>query len=179
MLKPYDKASSNGWSLFTKSRNPEKKRLSLISFIDQVCQEACLSMQKRQLEIVQKVEKESAVEMDPKVLKKVCEGFLKNAIENTPDEGKIEIELRSEGNLAKLSFHDFGIGITPENQKLIFSGFFHTQDTNTLRFEEALSVSTPGAPVLICSGQNCLSERSGFSVDFSSTRCSYLPSDKR
>ena len=34
------------------------------------------------------------VEMDPKILKKVCEGFLKNAIENTPDEGKIEIELR-------------------------------------------------------------------------------------
>jgi signal transduction histidine kinase len=75
--------------------------IALDTFIHQVCEEARLSMKDRQVGIVERVEKGVSVEMDPKVLRKVCEGFLKNAIENTPDEGRIEIELRNEGNLAK------------------------------------------------------------------------------
>jgi PAS domain S-box-containing protein len=154
-----------------------KETIVLDAFIDQVCQEACFSMQKRQLEIVQKVEKGICVEMDPKVLKKVCEGFLKNAIENTPDEGKIQIELRSEGNLAKLSFRDFGMGITPENQRLIFSGFFHTQDTNHYASKKPYLFNAGGSGSDLLRTK-VLSERFGFSVGFTSTRCSYLSSDR-
>jgi signal transduction histidine kinase len=134
-------------------------------------------MKERQLEIVEKFEKEPCVEMDPKVLKKVCDGFLKNAIENTPDEGKIEIELKAEGNLAKLHFRDFGMGITPENQKLIFSGFFHTQDTHRYASKKPYVFNAGGVGSDLLRAR-VLSERFGFSVDFSSTRCRYLPLDK-
>ena len=154
-----------------------KETIVLDAFIGQVCQEARLSMKERQLEIVEKAEKGTCVEMDPKVLKKVCEGFLKNAIENTPDEGKIEIELRNEDNLARLDFHDFGIGITPENQKLIFSGFFHTQDTDRYASKKPYLFNAGGAGSDLLRAR-VLSERFGFSVDFSSARCRYLPSDK-
>jgi PAS domain S-box-containing protein len=154
-----------------------KETIVLDIFIDQVCQEARLSMKGRRLEIVAKVEQGIAVEMDPNVLKKVCEGFLKNAIENTPDEGQIEIELRNEDNLAKLYFHDFGIGITPENQKLIFSGFFHTQDTDRYASKKPYLFNAGGAGSDLLRAK-LFSERSGFSVDFSSTRCRHLPSDK-
>jgi len=154
-----------------------KETIVLDVFIGQVCQEARLSMKERQLEIVEKAEKGTCVEMDPKVLKKVCEGFLKNAIENTPDEGKIEIELRNEDNLARLDFHDFGIGITPENQKLIFSGFFHTQDTDRYASKKPYLFNAGGAGSDLLRAR-VLSERFGFSVDFSSARCRYLPSDK-
>ena len=115
--------------------------------------------------------------MDPNVLKKVCEGFLKNAIENTPDEGRIEIELKAEDNLAKLYFHDFGMGITPENQKLIFSGFFHTQDTDRYASKKPYLFNAGGAGSDLLRAK-LFSERYGFSVDFSSTRCRHLPSDK-
>jgi signal transduction histidine kinase len=134
-------------------------------------------MKGRQLEIVEKVEKGIWVEMDPKILKKVCEGFLKNAIENTPDEGKIEIELRNEDNLAKLYFHDFGMGITPENQKLIFSGFFHTQDTDRYASKKPYLFNAGGAGSDLLRAR-VLSEKFNFSIDFSSTRCRHLPSDK-
>jgi PAS domain S-box-containing protein len=154
-----------------------KETIVLDTFTDQVCQEARLSMKARRLEIVAKVEKGIAVEMDPKVLKKVCEGFLKNAIENTPDEGKIEIELRNEDNLARLDFHDFGVGITPENQKLIFSGFFHTQETDRYASKKPYLFNAGGAGSDLLRAK-LFSERYGFSVDFSSTRCRHLPSDK-
>jgi len=160
-----------------KVEESRKETIVLNAFIGQVCQEARLSMKKRQLEIVENVEKGTYVEMDPKVLKKVCEGFLKNAIENTPDEGRIEIEVRSEDNLAKLYFHDFGIGITPENQKLVFSGFFHTQDTDLYSSKKPYLFNAGGTGSDLLRAK-VLSERFGFSVDFSSTRCRYLPSDK-
>ena len=76
-----------------KVETGRKEAIVLDTFIRQVCEEARLSMRERQMDIVEKVEKGICVEMDSTVLKKVCEGFLKNAIENTPDEGKIEIEL--------------------------------------------------------------------------------------
>ena len=160
-----------------KVEEARKETIVLDAFIRQVCQEARLSMKDRQLEIVEKVEKGTCVEMDPKVLKKVCEGFLKNAIENTPDEGKIEIELRNEENLAKLYFHDFGVGITPENQRLIFSGFFHTQDTARYASKKPYLFDAGGSGSDLLRAR-VLSERFGFSVDFSSTRCKHLPTDK-
>jgi len=159
-----------------KVEEVRKETIVLDAFIRQVCEEARLSMKARRLEIVEKVEKETCVEMDPKVLKKVCEGFLKNAIENTPDEGRIEIELKAEDSLAKLYFHDFGMGITPENQKLIFGGFFHTQDTHRYASKKPYLFNAGGAGSDLLRAK-LFSERYGFSVDFSSTRCRHLPSD--
>jgi PAS domain S-box-containing protein len=160
-----------------KVEEVQKETIALDAFIRQICQEARLSMRGRPLEIVEKVDKGICIEMDPKVLKKVCEGFLKNAIENTPDEGKIEIELKAEDNLAKIYFHDYGIGITPENQKLIFSGFFHTQDTHHYASKKPYLFNAGGSGSDLLRAR-VLSERFGFSMDFSSMRCRYLPSDK-
>jgi signal transduction histidine kinase len=61
------------------------------------------------------------------IQKKVCIGLLKNTIENTPDEGKIEVTIKSEDNKIRMDIHGHGIGITSQNQKMIFGGFFHTQ----------------------------------------------------
>jgi len=160
-----------------KVEEVETEVIALDVFIRSICEEARVSMKERQVEIAEKTEKGPCVEMDPKVLKKVCGGFLKNAIENTPDEGKIEIELRSEDKLAKLSFRDFGTGITPENQKLIFSGFFHTQDTNLYASRKPYLFNAGGSGSDLLRAK-VLSERFGFSVDFSSTRCRHLPTDR-
>jgi len=59
--------------------------------------------------------------------KKVCISLLKNAIENTPDEGKIEVNGQCKDNEIRIDVHDYGVGITSQNQKMIFGGFFHTR----------------------------------------------------
>ncbi|MDZ7697591.1 MAG: GAF domain-containing protein [Deltaproteobacteria bacterium] len=63
------------------------------------------------------------------VLEKVVDGLIRNAVENTPEEGKIAVSVREKGEGVELMVKDYGVGITPDDQKRIFEGFFPTQET--------------------------------------------------
>jgi len=115
--------------------------------------------------------------MDRNILSKVFLGILRNAIENTPDEGEIEVSAKTSENQIWVSFRDYGVGITPENQKMVFGGFFHTQDTNLYSSKRPYEFNAGG------SGSDLLrikifSERYDFSIDFDSTRCKFIPEDR-
>lgn len=62
------------------------------------------------------------------MLGKVVDGLIRNAVENTPDEGRIEIRANKEGDRIEFSVHDFGIGIAEEYSEKIFQGYLPTQD---------------------------------------------------
>ncbi len=62
------------------------------------------------------------------MLGKVVDGLIRNAVENTPDEGRIEIRANRKGDRIELSVHDFGIGIAAEHSEMIFQGYFPTQE---------------------------------------------------
>jgi signal transduction histidine kinase len=62
------------------------------------------------------------------ILEKVIDGLIRNAVENTPDEGRIEIRAGKEGGRIEFSVHDFGIGIAEEHKENIFQGYLPTQD---------------------------------------------------
>ncbi len=47
--------------------------------------------------------------MDPRILEDILEGLLKNAIENTPDEGLIRILVEQKGQRVLLKVQDFGV----------------------------------------------------------------------
>jgi len=49
-------------------------------------------------------------------------------VENTPYEGKIEIHVGKRGYGIELVVRDYGVGITAENQRHIFEGFFVPRD---------------------------------------------------
>ena len=104
-------------------------------------------------------------------------GLLKNAIENTPDEGDIEVRATATGNQIRIDVQDYGVGITSENRQMIFGGFFHTQETDFYSSKRPFEFNAGG------SGSDLLrtkifSERFGFSVDFESTRCRFIPEDR-
>ena len=105
------------------------EKTTLHELLNDISDEAISSMQERDLEIIRGFEKGHVVNTDEKVLRKVFGGLLKNAIENTPDEGRIEVSIRCSDHKVCIDFRDYGLGISPQNQKLIFQGFFHTQDT--------------------------------------------------
>jgi signal transduction histidine kinase len=162
-------------SLFTL-KEVRMEDIKVDELLDDVCNEAVLSMGGRNLEIVRDLEKGIVLNMDVNTLKKVFRGLLKNAIENTPDEGRIEISAGRSDNEVQIGFRDYGIGITAENQKMIFGGFFHTQDTNLYSSKRPYEFNAGG------SGADLLriktfSERYGFSVDFNSMRCKFIPKD--
>jgi signal transduction histidine kinase len=151
--------------------------IPLDEFLHGVCNKALSSIEGRNLKIIRNFPKEMFLDMDRNILYKLCGGILKNAIENTPDEGIIEINARLEDDEICIAFQDYGVGITPQNQKLIFGGFFHTQDTNLYSSKKPYEFNAGG------SGSDLLrtkvfSERYGFSVDFDSTRCKFIPTDR-
>ncbi len=45
-------------------------------------------------------------------------GLLKNAIESTPDEGRIELICKTGGKGVKIGFQDSGVGISQENHSI-------------------------------------------------------------
>ena len=61
-------------------------------------------MQERDLEIISCFEKGDVVNTDKKVLRKIFGGLLKNAIENTPDGGKIKVSLSSRNHETCIDF---------------------------------------------------------------------------
>jgi PAS domain S-box-containing protein len=151
--------------------------VQLDEFLEDLCRQAELKLNGRQLNIIREFEPGMRVTMDRKVLGKVCGGLLKNAIENTPDEGEVEVETKLLNGHPSLQFRDFGIGITRENQDQIFQGFFHTQDSQLYSSKHPYSFNAGGTGLDLLRA-SVFAERLGFRIDFSSVRCRYLPSDR-
>ena len=156
--------------------DPRPEKTILHELLNDISNEAISSMQERDVEIIKGFEDGHVVDTDEKVLRKVLGGVLKNAIENTPDEGKIEVNLRCTDHEICIDFRDYGLGISPQNQNLIFHGFFHTQDTMDYSTKRPYQFNAGGT------GSDLLrtkvfSERYGFSVGFESARCRFIPDD--
>ena len=152
------------------------EEIPLDRFLGDLCDEALSAMGAREMEIVRDFGKGIRLRMDRGVLTKVCGGLLQNAVENTPDEGRVSVTAGSDADGIRITFQDFGIGITPENQKMIFGGFFHTQDTEAYSSGRPYGFNAGGAGADLLRTK-CLSQRFGFSVSFESSRCRFLPED--
>jgi signal transduction histidine kinase len=152
------------------------EKLVVEDFLLSVCNDARRAMGQREVEIVQDFDKGVTIIANRSALEKVCGGILRNAIENTPDQGRIEVTTKIESDQMVIRFRDFGTGITAENQRLVFSGFFHTQDTDhySTKVPYGFNAGGSGADLLRA---KVFSERYGFAIDFESSRCGYIPED--
>ncbi len=120
--------------------------------------------------------KDLNLNMDPGVLEDILLGLLRNSIENTPDEGLIRIVLEQKGQWIQLKVQDFGVGITNENQRHLFSGLFHTLDTELYASKKPYDFGAGGK------GLNLLKlrvygQRLGFDISVGSQRCLHLPGE--
>jgi signal transduction histidine kinase len=152
------------------------EKLFVEDFLQSVCDDARRAMGQREVEIVQDFEKGVTISANRSALEKVCSGILRNAIENTPDQGRIEVTAKTDGDQMVIRFRDFGTGITAENQRLVFSGFFHTQDTNYYSTKVPYDFNAGGSGADLLRAK-VFSERYGFEIDFESTRCGHVPED--
>ena len=116
------------------------EEIGIDTLIDEVWQKACGSMDPRKLEMIRQVAPGLSVTMDKGVLRKVCGGILRNAIENTPDEGLILIRVYEKKDGVTIQFHDFGLGITETNRRLVFGGFFHYPGHRRLLEQKTVSI---------------------------------------
>ena len=149
----------------------------LDQFVFRVLEEIKPRFSHRKIDLELRLESVPPICMPVDPLKKLAVGLVKNAIENTPDEGKIEIDTRKKGKGVELVVRDYGVGITTENQRRIFEGFFVTQETMnySTKREFDFNAGGKGADLL---RMKIFSERYDFKIDMTSTRCRYIPLDQ-
>jgi len=111
------------------------------------------------------------------VLSKVIEGLVRNAVENTPDGGEVRVTVRRERAGAVLEIQDTGVGITAENQRLIFGNFFTAYEPLQYSTRRPYDFKAGGKGFDLLRMQ-MFAERYGFKISMKSSRCRFIPSDQ-
>ncbi len=158
-----------------KEVTPEK--IYLHEAVPEMLAEIGPSMAHRDVQILQQLQEVPPILIPREVLKKVFVGLVRNAVENTPDKGKIEIILKRVGDRVELTVRDYGIGITAENQGRIFEGFFMTQETLDYSSRKPFDFNAGGKGADLLRAR-IFSERYNFQIVMSSSRCIYIPRDE-
>jgi signal transduction histidine kinase len=162
---------------FKKSAEFTAEEIHLATFMKGICERAKAAVDGRKLCLIQALDEDAVIYTDWNVLDKICTGLLKNAIENTPDEGIIEVTVDKHGEETRITFIDHGVGITDANRKMIFGGFFHTQPTHLYSSKKPYDFNAGGTGADLLRIKS-FSERLGFKVEFTSRRCPFLPRDR-
>jgi len=128
----------------------------------------------RNVELKMDMQPAASIQIPSEPLEKLIVGLIKNAIENTPDEGKIKVKVRNKQKNVELVIKDAGVGIVEEHRQRIFEGFFPTQDISRYSSKKPFDFNAGGR------GADLLrimifSERYNFKLDMQSTRCQFIP----
>ncbi|GIW71350.1 MAG: hypothetical protein KatS3mg102_0892 [Planctomycetota bacterium] len=101
--------------------------------------------------------------------------LLRNAVENTPDEGRIEVEARrdAQGRIV-LVVRDFGVGITEDNRRHLFAGFFHTQATDRYSSGRPYAFNAGGKGLELLRLRT-FADSYGWTLELDSERCRFIP----
>ena len=130
----------------------------------------------RHVEVISRLEPTPPVFLPAEIVHKVIDGLVKNAIENTPDEGTIEIIVHKKGEGTELVVRDCGIGIVEEAQDRIFEGFFATQETMDYSSRKPFDFNAGGKGADLLR-MKIFSERYHFTIAMESSRCRFIPQE--
>jgi signal transduction histidine kinase len=158
------------------SKELVSEEIHLENFINQRLENLKSSFEHREIDIKTRFSPAPHIYMPTEPLCKTVDGLIKNAIENTPDEGKIEIAVQQKGEGTEMIVRDFGVGITDENQSRIFEGFYATQETMDYSSKRPFDFNAGGKGVDLLR-MKIFSERYKFKIEMNSSRCPILPKD--
>jgi signal transduction histidine kinase len=131
----------------------------------------------REIEFINKIDKTAAIHLPEDVFDKIITGLIRNAVENTPDGGKVELGVRSGNTGTELVIKDYGVGITEESRRRIFEGFFTTRETMDYSSKRPFDFNAGGKGADLLR-MKIFSERYNFKIDMESSRCRYIPAEK-
>ncbi|MGD2097593.1 MAG: PAS domain S-box protein [Desulfobacterales bacterium] len=119
--------------------------------------------------------KTAPVYLPPEVLGKIAEGLVRNAVENTPDGGKISVKVRKGKFGPELEVKDNGIGISQENLRLIFENYFTSYDTMQYSTRQPYDFKAGGKGFDLLR-MKIFSERYNFNIKIASQPCELVDS---
>ncbi len=158
------------------TRDHEEKQVHLDRFVDQRITAIRPLFRHRDVDLSADLTPVSPIRMPLDPLQKVVDGLIRNAVENTPDGGSIQVLVKERGKGVEFVVQDHGIGLTPEAQKRIFEGFFTTQETLHYSSKQPFDFNAGGKGADLLR-MKIFSERYHFNISMTSKRCSRLPGD--
>ncbi|MEE9497653.1 MAG: GAF domain-containing protein, partial [Desulfobacterales bacterium] len=115
----------------------------------------------------------SPIYIPAEVLGKVVEGLVRNAVENTPDGGKISVKVRKGEIGPEFEVKDNGIGISEENLRLIFENYFTSYDTMQYSTRQPYDFKAGGKGFDLLR-MKIFSERYNFKIKMTSQPCRFI-----
>ncbi|MEJ2165438.1 MAG: GAF domain-containing sensor histidine kinase [Desulfobacterales bacterium] len=154
-------------------RNVRSERIRLDQFVEKKIQALQPRFAHRRCRVATRVAAVPAIWIPVDVLDKIVEGLVRNAVENTPDGGRIIVSVR-EGKIGpELEVDDNGIGISEENQRLIFDNYFTAYDTLQYSTRKPYDFGAGGKGFDLLR-MRIFSERYDFKLNMRSKRCRLL-----
>ena len=150
--------------------------LDLYPFLLQSVEKARQYAAHRQVLLKAEAMNEVYVLMEPTILREVIDGLIRNAVENTPDGGFVTVWLEEKDEAVLLHVTDCGVGISEENQRYIFDGLFHTQETERYASRKPYDFDAGGKGLDLLR-MKAYASRFGFGLSVKSTRCLHLPGE--
>ena len=161
----------------SKDSTEQFQAIDLYPFVRMVVEKTKQRAGHRRLEYHVEGENDLTIFMDPRVVGEVVEGLLKNAVENTPDGGIIGVTVEEREGRIWIHVKDSGVGITEENQRDIFDGLFHTEETEMYASRNPYDFGAGGKGLDLLR-MRLYARRYGFEISMKSRRCCYIPTDQ-
>lgn len=127
----------------------------------------------RRVEISYEYSEGREIEIPEQIFSKIVDGLIKNAVENTPDGGRVEIGVFANGSRTLLTVRDYGVGILEDYSTRIFEGFFPTQEITAYSTKQPFDFDAGGKGADLLR-MKIFSEKYNFSIKMESARCRYL-----
>jgi PAS domain S-box-containing protein len=105
------------------------QRCDLISLVRQVIANQQQMLPTRRLELELPLCAEVPVMADADRIEQVINNYLSNAFKYSPPDRTVSVSMRIEGMMVRISVHDQGPGLTPEQQKRIWERFYQVETT--------------------------------------------------
>lgn len=163
-------------SLFNP-KDPVISNIFLNHFVEERIQVIKPSMAHRDINLITRLKSSAPVQIPVEPLKKTVDGLIRNAVENTPDQGVVEVLVHPRGKGVEFVVKDHGIGLTQEAQKRIFEGFFTTQDTLKYSSKRPFDFNAGGKGADLLR-MKIFSERYNFKITMTSKRCGRIPENE-
>jgi CheY-like chemotaxis protein len=91
--------------------------------------------EKKKIKVESRCDANGNAHVDPRLVRQVLVNLLSNAVKFTPEEGRIDVVARFEGNDLVLRVTDTGIGIAEDDQEKIFHEFFQADASYARRYQ--------------------------------------------
>ncbi len=153
----------------------QPQEIPIASTMNNLVEQIISGGRKRHISTQTEFDYTDVVDFDPALLEIILNILIKNAFENTPDNGLVVVRFSQiDSGRFEISVKDYGVGIPLMDFEFIFKGFHHTQNTDEYSTKKPFDFNAGGKGLELLQLKN-LCALNGFLIDFDSERCGFIP----